>query len=98
MKKIISFLLLNALLMQPIMAQEQATPSAQASPSTWLSWFKSLRVPTMQDLQKARSYVNSKYRCLRHGENCTKTERAVLGTLVALVTAAIVAGTTVVAI
>ncbi len=41
-------------------------------------WYKSLRTPTRQDLLRARQYVNSKWRCLRRGEKCTKKERNLL--------------------
>ena len=57
----------------------------EAKPTAVLSWWRSLRRPTQQDWQKAKSYVNSKYRCLRYGEACSKKERAVLATLAAAV-------------
>ena len=107
MKKSISFILICSLLlstMQPLMAQkeeieeQQAEPEVsvielqKAKPLAVLSWFRSLRKPTWQDVQKGQDYVNSKYRCLRYGEGCSKKERAVLVTLSALVAATAVAG------
>ena len=104
MKKSISFILICSLLlstMQPLMAQkeeieeQQAEPEVsvielqKAKPLAVLSWFRSLRKPTWQDVQKGQDYVNSKYRCLRYGEGCSKKERAVLVALSALVAAAV---------
>jgi hypothetical protein len=62
-------------------------PSENATPSTMLSWFKSLRRPNRIDIQKAKTYVKSKWRCLRHGDNCSKKERVALGLLAAATTA-----------
>ena len=65
---------------------EPAIPESElqeVKPSAMLSWWQSLRRPTMEDLQNARSYVNSKYRCMWYGEGCSRKERAVLGTLAA---------------
>jgi hypothetical protein len=91
MKKSISFVLISSLLMsmQPIMAQEEAPPSA------WLARFRSLpkKKLTRPTLQEFKEYVNSKYRCIRHGEGCSWKQRAVLTTLSFLVTAAAAAGT-----
>ncbi len=64
-----------------------ATPQDSAQPSRWLSWFQSLRIPTKQDLLKTQAYVNSKWRCLRYGEHCSRKERALLVTLSALIAA-----------
>lgn len=67
-----------------------AVPLKTAYPSEWLAWFKSLQVPTKTNLLKANAYVNSKWRCLRYGENCSYTERVALGTLATIVTAMLV--------
>ncbi len=64
-------------------------PAPSASPATWLSWVKSLRVPTKADLMQAQAYVNSKWRCLRYGATCSRKERALLATLSVLVIAAL---------
>ena len=79
--------------MQPLMAMEtavekQAEPAIEqqeAKPSAVLSWWQSLRKRTPQDWQKAKNYVQSKYRCLRYGEACSKKERAALAALAAAV-------------
>ncbi len=100
MKKSLLFSIICSLVisvMQPVMAQETVSQSSaiaqqEAKTSAMLSWWRSLRKPTLQDLQNLKSYVNSKYRCLRYGEACSRKERAVLGVLAALVTAAVAAG------
>ncbi len=85
MKKRLLFSMICCLFLstQPLMLQETAKPSAV------LSWWRSLRRPTRQDLQKAKEYVNSKWRCLRYGEGCSRKERAKLGALAALVGVAV---------
>ncbi len=78
---------------------EPAIPESElqeAKPSAMLSWWRSLRKPTLQDLQNARSYVNSKYRCMWYGEGCSRKERAVLGTLAAAAGVAVGTATAVV--
>ncbi len=88
------FLLLFAA--QPISAQNEAkssdSPAVTATPSSWFSWFKSLRTPNREDARRAQAYVNSKWRCLRHGENCSKAERVKLGLLAVAITALIAKG------
>jgi len=90
-KILISLILSLFLAMQPIMAQE--APSTTAQPLQWLSWYKSLRAPKRKDLLQAKRYVNSKWRCLRHGEGCSRKERNTLRMLAvaAGVTAATIA-------
>ena len=89
----ISFMFSLLLLAQPISAKNEsktlASPEVAATPSKWFSWFKSLRKPNRQDVRRAQAYVNSKWRCLRHGENCSKKERAALS-LLAAATAALI--------
>jgi hypothetical protein len=89
----ISFMFSLLLLAQPISAKNEAksitSPEITATPSKWFSWFKSLRKPNRQDTRRAQAYVNSKWRCLRHGENCNKKERASLS-LLAAATAALI--------
>ena len=93
--KRLSYLFLFLLLFvgQSIAAQNEAktltSPEVTATPSSWFSWFKSLRTPNREDARRAQAYVNSKWRCLRHGENCSKTERVKLGLLAAAITALI---------
>ncbi len=53
----------------------------KVKPSAMLSWWRSLRRPTRQDWQNLKSYVKSKYRCLRSGEGCSRKERRILATL-----------------
>ncbi len=95
MKKSMSFVLISCLFisMQPVMAMEEAESPAiaqqGAKTSAVLSWFKSLRKPTMEDLKNVKIYLNSKGRCLRYGEGCSIRERAVLVTLTVLVAAAV---------
>lgn len=93
MKRIFYLFVFLLLVGQPIVAKkgsrDSAGPAVTASPSKWFSWFKSLRTPNRQDVRRARAYVNRKWRCLRHGENCSKKERALLG-LLAAATAALV--------
>ncbi len=78
---------------QQIAPEEPAIEQQEVKPSAVLSWWRSLRRPTRQDWQNLKSYVNSKYRCLRYGEACSRKERAVLGALVAIVTVAAAKGT-----
>ncbi len=95
MKKSMSFILISCLFisMQPLMAQEAAVAAVeevtdaqqQVKPTAVLSWWRSLRRPTRQDWQNLKSYVNSKYRCLRYGEGCSRKERAKLVALAAFV-------------
>ncbi len=66
---------------QPTASEEQQ----EAKPSTWLSWFRSLRRPTWHDTQAVKAYVYRKYRCLRSGEGCSRSERLILATLAAAV-------------
>lgn len=93
--KHLSYLFISLLLLaaQPIAAQNEAktltSPEVTATPSSWFSWFKSLRTPNREDARRAQAYVNSKWRCLRHGENCSKKERAALS-LLAAATAALI--------
>ena len=68
------------LIIQPIIAQE--APQATAKPSQWLSWYKSLRAPKRTDVLQTKRYLSSKWRCLRHGEGCSRKERNVLRALV----------------
>ncbi len=99
MKKSLLFSIISCLFisMQPLMAMEtavekQAEPAIEqqeAKPSAVLSWWRSLRRPTQQDRQNVKDYVNSKYRCLRYGEGCSRKERAKLVALAALVGVAV---------
>ena len=94
MKKIL--LVISVLLLIPSysIADQAATPAHDATPSAWLGWFKSLRRPTKQDAVRAWHYVQSKWRCMMHGEKCSKRHRNALRTLSAITT--IVLGTAIV--
>ena len=71
----------------PSIVQQEAVEKQVeiAQPSQWLSWFKSLRVPTRKDVLKTKTYVYSKWRCLRYGRGCSRKERNRLRALAAAV-------------
>lgn len=91
MKRLSVAFLFLLLFIQPIFPQVSlGIPTKTAQPSAWLFWFKSLRMPTKEDIVRAKAYVDSKWRCMRYGKNCSRKEQAVLVTLSAIVTAVLI--------
>lgn len=90
MKKILLIISLFLLVPNYSIAADTAAPKPNASPSTWLNWFKKSSLPIKNRISRAEQYVKSKWRCMVRGE-CSKRQRNALRTLAAAITTAMVA-------
>ncbi len=81
---------------QPMMAQQpmvRRSDIGTIQAEKALKDFKSLAKKTPAAIAQAKGFLKSKYRCLRHGEGCSKKERAAWAALAAVVATAVAVGT-----